>query len=222
MELEALIESSDQRTLFDAFFRSERYFCRASFSETPPIKNALAARPIAYVPAPAIMPQTTLPHPGKNFRTARAPSRRSIPAPTFTPSAVINSVAARKLRSQNFSQLCSTLFRSEANTDDFGVGQRCANVMFEMQQDIGGFIGCWFFETRFPLVEKEYDVGRLTLEIFFDLSCGGIGCVTGIQDGNCSMAGYVPIDPSMHWHQRNIQLLWRAGGKKRVDDSVGR
>src|SRR6266478_4283267 len=100
MRLEALTESSDQRSLCEAFFRFDRYFWRASFSETPPIKNALAARPIAYVPAPAIMPQTTLPHPGKNFRTARAPSRRSIPAPTFTPSAVINSVAARKLRSR--------------------------------------------------------------------------------------------------------------------------
>ena len=91
-----------------------------------------------------------------------------------------------------------------------------------MQQDIGGFTGCWFFKTRFPLVEKEYDVGRVTLEIFFDLSCRGIGCVTSIQDGNRTMPGYVPIDPSMHWHQSNIQLLWRAGGKKRVDDSVGR
>src|SRR5206468_11132397 len=131
-------------------------------------------------------------------------------------------IADRWLRFQNFSQLCNALFRSEANPDDFGVRQRSANVMLEMQQDIGGFAGCWFFKTRFPLVEKEYDVGRLTFEIFFDLSYGGIGCVTSIQDGNRSMPGYVPIDPSMHWHQSNIQLLWRAGCKKRVDDSVGR
>src|SRR5206468_1992515 len=126
------------------------------------------------------------------------------------------------LRFQNFSQLRSALFRSEANPDDFGVVQRFANVMLEMQQDINGFAGCCFFKTRFPLVEKEYDVGRLTFEILVDLSCGGIGCVAGVQDGNRSMPGYAPIDPSMHWHQSNIQLLWRARRKKRVDDSVGR
>src|SRR6266436_9988508 len=131
-------------------------------------------------------------------------------------------IADRWLHFQNFSQLRSTLFRSEANTNDFGVGQRSANVMLEMQQDIGGFASCSFFGTRFPLVEKEYDVGRLTFEIFFDLSCDGIVCVTSIQDGNRTMPGYVPIDPSMHWHQSNIHLLWRAGRKKRVDDSVGR
>src|SRR5216117_1689690 len=61
MCLEALTESSEQRSLCEVFFRSERYFLRASFSETPPIKNALAARPIAYVPVPAIMPQTIAP-----------------------------------------------------------------------------------------------------------------------------------------------------------------
>src|SRR6266566_9634746 len=100
MDLEAPGERGDQCHLGEAFLRSARYFRRASFNETPPIKNALAARPIAYVPAPATMPQTTLPHPGKNFRIARAPSRRSIPAPTFAPRAVMNSVAARRLRSR--------------------------------------------------------------------------------------------------------------------------
>src|SRR5256885_14071222 len=100
MDLEALGERGNQCDLGEAFLRSARYFRRASLSETPPIKNALAARPIAYVPAPATMPPTTLPQPGKNFRIARAPSRRSIPTPTFAPSAVINSVAARKLRSR--------------------------------------------------------------------------------------------------------------------------
>src|ERR1043166_495079 len=100
MDLEAPGERGDQCDFGEAFLRSARYFRRASLRETPPIKNAIAARPIAYVPAPATMPQTTLPQPGKNFRTARAPSRRIIPAPTFAPSAVINSVAARKLRSR--------------------------------------------------------------------------------------------------------------------------
>src|SRR5207237_6177860 len=100
MDLEALFEPSNQCGLWGLFFRSARYFRRASLNETPPMKNAVAARPIAYVPAPATMPQTTLPQPGKNFRIARAPSRRSIPAPTLAPSAVINSVAARKLRSR--------------------------------------------------------------------------------------------------------------------------
>src|SRR5207249_9032596 len=100
MRLEALTESSDQRSLCEAFFRFDRYFWRASFSETPPIKNALVARPIAYVPAPATIPQTTLPQPGKNFRTARTPSRKSIPAPTFAPIAPTNSADVRKLRSR--------------------------------------------------------------------------------------------------------------------------
>src|SRR5439155_20560434 len=58
------LSSSNQCGLCEAFFRSARYFRRASLNETPPMKNALAARPIAYVPAPAIMPQTTLPQPG--------------------------------------------------------------------------------------------------------------------------------------------------------------
>src|SRR5213079_2542464 len=58
-----------------------------------------AAPPIAYVPAPATIPQTTFPHPGKNFSIARAPSRKSIPTPTLAPSAAMNSVAARRLLS---------------------------------------------------------------------------------------------------------------------------
>ena len=45
------------------------------------MKYAVAARPIAYVPEPATRPQTTLPQPGKNFRIARAPSRKTIAAP---------------------------------------------------------------------------------------------------------------------------------------------
>src|SRR5690349_23681245 len=44
---------SDHCNLCESFLRSLRYFRRASFNETPPMKNALAARPIAYVPAPA-------------------------------------------------------------------------------------------------------------------------------------------------------------------------
>src|SRR2546421_12617448 len=64
------------------------------------MKNAVAARPIAYVPEPATRPHTTFPQPGKNFRIARAPSRRSIAAPTFAPRAPANSAAARKLRSR--------------------------------------------------------------------------------------------------------------------------
>src|SRR5260370_34667949 len=94
--------------------------------------------------------------------------------------------------------------------------------MLEMRQKIRGFACGWFLSTRFPLVKKEYDVGRLAFKIFFDLSCSRIIGVPSIQDGNRSMARYVPVDPSMHGHQSNIHLLWRAGRKKRVDDSVGR
>src|SRR5215831_1940675 len=91
--------SCDGSARRDRFLRLFRYVCFASLRETPSRKYAVAARPIAYVPAPATIPQTTLPHPGRNFSIARVPSRRSIPTPTFAPSAVMNSVAARRLRS---------------------------------------------------------------------------------------------------------------------------
>src|SRR5205823_619031 len=83
----------------DQFRLLLRYVCRAAFQDAPSRNYADAPRPNAYVPAPATIPQTTFPHPGKNFSIARAPSRRSIPAPTFAPSAAMNSVAARRLRS---------------------------------------------------------------------------------------------------------------------------
>src|SRR6266481_413415 len=94
--------------------------------------------------------------------------------------------------------------------------------MLEMQQEIRGFAVGWFFSARFPFVEKKYDVGRLAFEIFFDLSCSRIIGAPSVQDGNRSMARYVPVHPSMHGHQSNIHLLWRAGREKRVDDSMGR
>jgi len=91
--------SCDGSARRDRFLRLFRYVCFASFREAPSRKYAVAARPTAYVPAPATIPQTTLPHPGKNFSIARVPSRRSMPTPTFAPNAAMNSVAARTLRS---------------------------------------------------------------------------------------------------------------------------
>src|SRR6266498_4195924 len=88
-----------------------------------------------------------------------------------------------------------------------------------MQHEIGDG---WSRQIRFALVEKEDEVGRLTSEVFFDLSCRGIARVARIQDGDRSMTGYVPVDPAMHRHQSNIHLLLGARCKKRVDDSVRR
>src|SRR5678815_4176369 len=50
--------SCDGSARRDRFFRLFRYVCFASFREAPSRKYAVAARPIAYVPAPATIPQT--------------------------------------------------------------------------------------------------------------------------------------------------------------------
>src|SRR6266705_6145956 len=80
----------------------------------------------------------------------------------------------------------------------------------------------WSRQIRFAVIEKKDDVGTLTYEVFFDLSCRGIACVARIQDGDRSMTRYVPVDPPMHGHESNIHLLLGARCKKRVDDSVRR
>ena len=77
-------------------------------------------------------------------------------------------------------------------------------------------------ENPIAAVEKKDDIGRLTSDIFFDLSCRGIAHVARIQDGECAMTGYVPVDPAMHGHHSNIHLLLGARRKQRVDDSVRR
>src|SRR5256885_8039922 len=88
-----------------------------------------------------------------------------------------------------------------------------------MQHRVGGG---WSRQIRFDVVEKEDDVGRLTSEVFFHLSCPGTARVARIQDGDRSMTGYVPVDPAMHRHHSNIHLLLGARRKKRVDDSLRR
>src|SRR5678815_2359073 len=50
--------SCDGSARRDRFLRLFRYVCFASFKEAPSRKYAVAARPIAYVPAPATIPQT--------------------------------------------------------------------------------------------------------------------------------------------------------------------
>src|SRR5207249_2338022 len=77
-------------------------------------------------------------------------------------------------------------------------------------------------KVRLSVVEKEHNVCWLTHEIFLDLSCRGVACVTRVQDGDRSTTGYVPVDPPMHRHHSNIDLLLGARRKKRVDDSVRR
>ena len=88
----------------------------------------------------------------------------------------------RRLRLERFFELRSAHVRSKRDADDFGVGEAAAEIMWYRQGQLGGvMVGC-FLDFRFPIIENENDIGRLTFEVVLYLSGGGGVCTARIED----------------------------------------
>ncbi len=87
----------------------------------------------------------------------------------------------RRLRLERFFELRSAYVRSKRDADNFGVAEAAAEIMLYTQGQLGGvMVGC-FLDFRFPIIENENDIGRLTFEVVLHLS-GGDVCITCIED----------------------------------------